>query len=66
MDCHVEIKRSGEMEQISAINEARYAIIHGTDEEVIITDSKPGEVLFHYDRHVIKWMDGDFARALFL
>ena len=63
---NVEIKRSGEMERISAINEARYAIIHGTDEEVIITNNKTGEVLFHYDCHVVKWIDGDFARALFL
>lgn len=63
---NVEIKRTGEMERCSAISEARYAILHDTDEEVIITNSKTGEVFFHYDRHVVKWIDGDFARALFL
>ena len=54
MAYNVEIKRSGEMERISAINEARYAILHDTDEEVIITNNKTGEVLFHYDCHVVK------------
>lgn len=65
MICNVEIKRTGEMERCSAISEARYAIINDIDEEVVITNNETGEVLFHYDHHAIKWMDVDFARALF-
>lgn len=65
MICNVEIKRSKEMEQYSAISEARCAILNNIDGEIIITSNETGEVLFHYDHRAIKWMDGDFARVLF-
>jgi hypothetical protein len=45
---------------------AAYNAIHryNNDESLLITDNNTGEVLFEYGGGSVKWMDGDFARAL--
>lgn len=38
---------------------------YSNEESLLITDNDTGEVLFQYEHGAVKWMDGDFARALF-
>ncbi len=37
---------------------------YSNEESLVITSNETGEVLFQYDGGSVKWMDGDFARAL--
>lgn len=45
----------------AAYNALRY---YDNDEGLLITNNETGEVLFQYENGAVKWMDGDFARAL--